>query len=224
MSQKTEKKPQFFLFPKMNTSKNRPHVMYVRIKYQFSVLDKSLSISVNKSEWNHKTHSLDNDPTLNQQIQNEYNEHKEKIMGAYYILSQNLNEPTLREIFDLAFSDKKRKTYSFLTVFEDHIIQMRKRNTEKHHISNLTKYNTCFRHFSNFLKKQLYIKDISFNRINEKLIDDFEYYLKSEAANSHNSAMKMMQILKKYIVLASTIAGLLETPSQKKEFPSKALI
>jgi site-specific recombinase XerD len=41
------------------------------------------------------------------------------------------------------------------------------------------------------------INDVSFNRINEQLIDNFEFYLKTKGGNGHNSSMKLLQIFRK---------------------------
>jgi site-specific recombinase XerD len=58
------------------------------------------------------------------------------------------------------------------------------------------------RHLQAFVLQEFKVNDISFNRINRSFIKDFEMYLKNNCANGHNSAMKLLQILKKVYRIA----------------------
>jgi site-specific recombinase XerD len=190
-------KPKFMLYPKCKKGQKTLATLYLRTHYQFSTFDKSLGIKVNKNEWQFKQHEIDRHLQLHPSIKTVLSECKEKIMGAFYVLSQNQSEPTLREVIDLAFGNENKKTYSVLSVFEGYIAEMKKRNTLKSQQSNIIKYNSCCNHLRNFLRTEMKINDVSFNRINEQLIDNFEFYLKTKGANGHNSSMKLLQIFRK---------------------------
>jgi site-specific recombinase XerD len=190
-------KPKFMLYPKCKKGQKTLATLYLRTHYQFSTFDKSLGIKVNKNEWQFKQHEIDHHLQLHPSIKTVLSECKEKIMGAFYVLSQNQSEPTLREVIDLAFSNENKKTYSVLSVFESHIADMKKRNTLKSQQSNIIKYNSCCNHLRSFLRTEMKINDVSFNRINEQLIDNFEFYLKTKCGNGHNSSMKLLQIFRK---------------------------
>ena len=190
-------KPKFMLYPKCKKGQKTLATLYLRTHYQFSTFDKSLGIKVNKNEWHFKQHEIDHHLQLNPSIKTVFSECKEKIMGAFYVLSQNQSEPTLREVIDLAFGNENKKTYSVLSVFESYISEMRKRNLLKSQQSNIIKYNSCFNHLRGFLRTEMKINDVSFNRINEQLIDNFEFYLKTKGGNGHNSSMKLLQIFRK---------------------------
>lgn len=190
-------KPKFMLYPKCKRGQKTLATLYLRTHYQFSTFDKSLGIKVNKSDWKFKKQEFDQNLHLHPGIKVAFTECKEKIMGAFYVLSQNQSEPTLREVIDLAFGNENKKTYSVLTVFESYISEMKKRNILKSQQSNIIKYNSCCNHLRNFLKTEMKINDVSFNRINEQLIDNFEFYLKTKGGNGHNSSMKLLQIFRK---------------------------
>jgi hypothetical protein len=190
-------KPKFAIYPKKDRSNPLLATLYFRAIFQFVTYDKSLSIKIELNDWDAKKRALISNSALNKQLLESYNECKEKIMGAYYVLSQNQAEPTLREIVDLGFADKNKKSFSVLSVFAQFIVDMRKHNTLDSHKSNLIKYNTCFGHLKKFISHELKISDVSFNRINENFIAEFEHYLKTCGRNSHNSAMKMMLIFRR---------------------------
>jgi hypothetical protein len=168
------------LYPKSKKGQKTLATLYLRTHYQFSTFDKSLGIKVDKKDWNYKQKEIENHLHNHPNIKSSVAECKEKIMGAFYVLSQNQSEPTLREVIDLAFGHENKKTYSVLSVFESHIADMKKRNTLKSQQSNIIKYNSCCNHLRSFLRTEMKINDVSFNRINEQLIDNFEFYLKTK--------------------------------------------
>ncbi len=190
-------KPKFMLYPKCKKGQKTLATLYLRTHYQFSTFDKSLGIKVNKNEWQIKQDQIDQHLHHYPNIKTVLTECKEKIMGAFYVLSQNQSEPTLREVIDLAFGHENKKTYSVLSVFEGYVSDMKKRNTLKSQQSNIIKYNSCLNHLRSFLRTEMKINDVSFNRINEQLIDNFEFYLKTKCGNGHNSSMKLLQIFRK---------------------------
>lgn len=190
-------KPKFAIYPKKDRSNPLLATLYFRAIFQFVTYDKSLSIKIELNDWDAKKRALISNGSLNKQLLESYSECKEKIMGAYYVLSQNQAEPTLREIVDLGFADKNKKSFSVLSVFAQFIVDMKKRNTLDSHKSNLIKYNTCYGHLKKFISQELKVSDVSFNRINENFIEEFEHYLRTEGQNSHNSAMKMLLIFRR---------------------------
>ena len=147
--------------------------------------------------WDKQNHCINDNPYHQKQVEVTCCELKEKIMGSFYLLSQNTATPTLREVMDLAFVENEKKSYSLFGVFSSLILRMEKQNTLKRQQSNTLKHATCMRHLKAFVKAHLNISDISFNRINRSFIDEFEMYLKTECGNGHNSTMKLLQIFKK---------------------------
>ncbi len=196
-SNKLQEKPQFAVYPKRKSSSLTEATLYLRISYQFIVIDKSMQIKIPFELWDSQLHRLKGNAFQQKQIDEAFSELKEKVMGAYYLLSQNTADPTLREIMDLAFAEEEKKTYSLFGVFSSLLLKMGRQNTLHRQQSNLLKHQTCMKHLKAFVKSHLNVSDIAFNRINRNFIDEFEIYLKAECANNHNSAMKLLQIFKK---------------------------
>ncbi len=195
-------KPKFLLYPKRKSLTISESTMYMRISYQFSQIDKSLGIKIEFDDWDSTIHKLLKSPYHQKHIEAVFEEYKQKLMGAFYLLTQNAATPTLREMYDLAFGDESKQTYSLFGVFNNYILKLEKQNALPSQQSNILKHHTCMKHLRGFVKSTFNCSDLSFSRINKSFIDDFELYLKSECNNGHNAAMKMLQIFKKIYRIA----------------------
>lgn len=195
-------KPQFQVYPKRKSVSDSEATIYLRISYQFVTIDKSMGIRIPFELWESQTHCIKNSPVHQNLLTETLDEMKQKLMGAFYLLTNNKGEPTLREMVDFAFAEEGKKTYSLFGVFSSVLLKMEKHNKLARQKSNILKHYTCMKHLKAFVKEHLNVSDIAFNRINRNFIDDFEQYLKSECKNNHNSTMKLLQIFKKIYRIA----------------------
>jgi site-specific recombinase XerD len=194
--------PTFLVYPKRKSSSSLQADIYIQFSYQFNKIDKSLGIKIDFTHWDSATHTVKGQPLHNQLLHQKVEEYKQKMMGAYYMLIQNGAEVTLREIIDMAFGKEGGKTYSLFSVFNETILKMEKLLKPKQSNANIQKHRSCVKHLKNYIQQKYRVNDITFTRINRHFIDDFEYYLKAEVGNSHNSANKMLQIFKKIYSIA----------------------
>jgi len=195
-------KPQFYLFAKRKSRLQNQVWLYMRIMYQSGRVDKSLGIKINYDNWDHQNNRTINNSFLQKQVEEVFSEHKEKIMGNFYQLTQNSIEFTLKELVTTALGSKKQKSISVLNIFNDEILRMEMQLKESRQKSNILKHATCRKYLASFIKSRLQVNDINFNRINRKFIDDFHHYLLHDCNNAHNSAMKLLQIFKKIYTIA----------------------
>jgi len=195
-------KPKFSIYPKRKSLTVSESTLYMRFTYQFAKIDKSLGIKVQFEDWDSAAHKLLNNPYHQKHLEEVIEEHKQKLMGAFYLFTQNAATPTLREIYNLAFGEDSKKTYSVFGVFNGFILKLEKQNPLPSQRSNILKHHTCMKHLRDFVKSTFNCNDLSFSRINRNFIDDFELYLKSECNNGHNATMKMLQIFKKIYRIA----------------------
>lgn len=200
--QNNSNKPTFFVYPKRKSSGLTEATLYMRVAFQFNEIEKSLGIKIPFDKWDSEKRVVKEFNYHQRELEDRVAEFKEKIMGAFYVLSKNTAEPTLREIMDMAFDEEGKSNYSLFGVFSDLLIKMEKQNTLKRQRSNLLKYQTCMRHLKNFVKQKYKVNDLSFNRINRNFIDEFELFLQSECKNGHNSSMKLLQIFRRVYMVA----------------------
>jgi len=121
-------KPQFVMYPKRKSSANPEATLYVRISYEFTVIDKSMGIKIPFTSWDRGSQCVMNNPIHQNRANEVFNEIKEKVMGAYYLLCHNTAQPTLREMMDLAFAGEEKKTYSLFGVFASLLLKTEKQN------------------------------------------------------------------------------------------------
>lgn len=200
--QSTQIQPQFMIYPKRRSSQSSEANMYMRVFYDVNFIEKSLGIKISFDHWNNSIREISGQPMHNCLLKEKTEEFKQKIMGAFYMLSRHDATFTLREIMDNAFNENGVQRFSLIAVFEQTILMLEKQLKPGQSIANIGKHRTCLKHLKNFLKIHLKLNDISFNRINRNFIDNFESFLKNDAQNEHNSAMKMMQIFKKIYKVA----------------------
>ena len=194
--------PKFMVYPKRKSSRYPDANMYMRISYDVNAVEKSLGVRIDYENWDPGTHQIVSQPLHAAILKQKTDEYQQKIMGAYYMLTKEGAEFTIREIVDNAFGNTGAKLYSLVGVFENAILKMEKLIKPGDGTSNITKHRTCLGHLKNYLKTEYRVTDVGFSRINRSFIDGFEIYLKTDAGNSHNSAMKMMQIFKKIYRIA----------------------
>jgi site-specific recombinase XerD len=210
--------PHFMIYPKRKSAKDMSADIYMRIGFQIYKHEKSLGVKINFRDWDATLHEAKEQPVHNFHIRQKAEEYKQKVMGAYYMLTQHGGEFTLQEIMDTAFQNDGGKLYSLFGVFESMILRMEKGLKPGASSSNIGKHWTCLKHLKDFIRINYKLSDISFSRINRSLIDNFESYLKTEVGNNHNSAMKMLQIFKKVYRIAFDNRWTLNNAFASKKF------
>ena len=153
----------------------------MRVSFDVNSLEKTLGIKINYQAWDSHHHQINHQPVHNSLLKQKTEEYKQKIMGAYYILTKEGAEFTIREILDNAFGNTGARLYSLVGVFENAILKMEKQLKPFDGVSNIGKHRTCLQHMRNFLRQEYKLNDIGYSRINRSFIEDFELFLKTGA-------------------------------------------
>lgn len=104
-SMNPQSQPQFMIYPKRRSSQSQEANMYMRVFYDVNFIEKSLGIKINFDQWDNTIHEISGQPMHNFQLKQKAEEFKQKIMGAYHMLSRHGATFTLREIIDNAFNE-----------------------------------------------------------------------------------------------------------------------
>lgn len=201
-SQNSNNKPTFSIYPKRKSKNINEATLYCRINYQFSRTDRCLGLQFRFDDWDSKNQIVKDNDYVNKLVTDKFSELKEKIMGAFYLLTQNGASPSLYEIMDLAIGESKSKSYTLFGVFDGLIARMERQIRRPGQKANIIKHRTCYRYLKNFVKGYLNANDVAFSRINKNFIEEFEHFLRNECNNAHNSSMKLLQIFKKVYRIA----------------------
>ena len=193
---------EFMIYPKRKKAGSENAVMYLRISYQIYVCEKSLGIEINYNDWDPSRQRITYQELNNYRLDQKIREYQTKLSGAYFMLSKFDGQFTLKEIIATAFGSDKKPAYSLFNVFEQEMNQILKGLKPGQSNAYAKKHHVCLQHLKKFVLQQYHIKDLAFSRINPDFIKKFIQYMKSDAGNSHNSTMKMLQIFKKVYQVA----------------------
>ncbi len=157
-----------------------------------------MNVTCPYDKWDSENMLINGHSIETNQLKLSFEELKQKIMGAYYVLLQQNPDFTLHDIIDLASGSRTPGILSFTQCFQDVIKRMEKsKGNEGNSATNIQKHLRCLDHFRSFMKESYRLSDMPFARVNRSTIDDLLEYLKTTGKCSHNTAMKYMQIIKK---------------------------
>mgnify|MGYP001055284017 FL=1 len=106
--------------------------------------------------------------------------------------------------------DTSRKT--LLEAFNDHNKKMKRLIDIDYSPQTLARYLSSTNHLQAFIKKNYKCDDLPLDKVNYSFLIDFELYLKTDCACTHNTAMKHMKSLKKIIRIALANQCLKQNP------------
>jgi site-specific recombinase XerD len=92
---------------------------------------------------------------------------------------------------------KVEKQKTLMEVFKYHNDTMKEKIGIDVVKSTHTKFETVYKKLEEFLKKKYNVRDVHLTELNNKLVVDFEHYLKVQDKIGHNTAMKYIRNLKK---------------------------
>jgi len=98
----------------------------MRITYGVTSIEKSLGISINYENWDSDIKQVTEMPMHDHQLKQKAEEYIQKIMEAFYMLTNHRGEFTLREIMDIAFTANQEHHYSLVGVFDNGILKLEK--------------------------------------------------------------------------------------------------
>ena len=99
----------------------------------------------------------------------------------------------------LGIEEKQR---TIVAIFQYHNKQVKALVGKEFAAGTLERYETVLKLLQLFLEFQYKVKDMPITQINHKFITDFEFYLKTERSNCHNTAIKYIKNFKKIVRIA----------------------
>src|SRR5690606_16008533 len=97
----------------------------------------------------------------------------------------------------LGISEKK---YTLIETFNYHNERMKPLIGIDVELGTYKKFETVLGKIERFIKKNYHRDDLFLDELNFKFITDFEYFMKTEDAVKHNTALRYIRCLKKIIL------------------------
>ena len=121
-------------------------------------------------------------------------EHQKKLMDNNKTITSEAIKNSM-----LGIEEKQR---TVVAIFKYHNKQVKALVGKEFAAGTLERYETVLRLLELFLEFQYKVKDIAITQVNHKFITDFEFYLKTERSNCHNTAIKYIKNFKKIVRIA----------------------
>ncbi len=121
-------------------------------------------------------------------------EHQKKLMDNNKTITSEAIKNSM-----LGIEEKQR---TIVAIFQYHNRQVKALVGKEFAAGTLERYETVLKLLQLFLEFQYKVKDMPITQINHKFITDFEFYLKTERSNCHNTAIKYIKNFKKIVRIA----------------------
>lgn len=138
-----------------------------------------------------------------------------KLYNELLVDHAEITPPLLRDAI-LGVNTARGKT--IISVWNDYVERLESLVGIETSYANMQKYRTARGHFQDFLKFKYRIHDVSIKRIDHRMIEGFEDYLRTQRGCGYNTSIKFLQNLKR-IVMDCIRNGWL----QKNPFANKSL-
>lgn len=176
--------------------------IYLRITVNGKRCELSTKRSISPEKWNSKTETAKGSTEEARQINSYINLTRGTVEKHYMQMMANdeiITAETIKNRYMGVF-EKKR---TLLEVFDHHNLMMEGQvSTKEIEEGTWGKYETAKQYLSEFMKYQYKRSDLALSELTHKFVLDFEYYLKTEKHNVHNTAMAYVMKLKKVITHA----------------------
>jgi site-specific recombinase XerD len=190
----------FYIKRSKADSNNRANV-YFRITVNGKRSELSLKRKIDVNKWNAEAGKVKG---FSQEAK-ELNRYIDIITNKIFKIHQRLVDEnkmiTARELHDI-YQGKYESNKMLLEIFQVHNNQIEKLIGTDFSVNTVKKYRTAKKHIEAYINLEYKTKDIQVKDVDNKFINGFEYYLKSERNCNHNSTVKYVTNFKKIIRIA----------------------
>ena len=194
----------FFYVKKKRLNRLGLAPIYFRITVNGRRLALSLQRSVEVNQWNTNLGLVNGNSKIAKDINREIKLVEGKILeyaSSLRLLGIEVTSEALRDAL-LGKSVEKEEVKKVLEIFSEHNKKLTQLIGIDYSKSTVTKYKSTLKHIKNFMLFKYHKNDMKITDINNQFVMDFELYMKTKKACSHNTTMKYITIFKKIIKIA----------------------
>lgn len=190
-----------FLLRKHKMLKNGEAPICMRITVNCKTVDISIKRSVAIENWNQTRECCTSTGKVGKELNRYIDTMKAKVLQIHRELEIDGIRVTADAIRDKLYGrDESQKT--LLEVYSEHNKRCRALIGKDFSASTVEKFDTSLNTLKAFIKHSTKKEDILLKEVSRVFIQDFEFYLKAERNQQHNSALKHLKNLKKIIRIA----------------------
>ena len=147
-----------------------------------------------------------------------------KAFKKYNELLSMYDEVSPQLLRDAILGVNSAKPKMIIEVWEDYIITLQKLIGKENSYATYQKYVLAKKYFQEFLLKEYKVADISIKQVNHLMVTGFSDFLKIEKNYGHNTAIKLLQKLKKITSNAIKNGWVVKDPFAEITFNIKEVI
>lgn len=176
------------------------HPIYVRVTINGQRREFTSKIFVHPKNWIQKGYRVKGNNEEANIINSYLDNLRLKIRQKYLNLATQNKEITLKLFLD-AYQGTKDRIRTIVPIFQDHNKKIKALINREYALGTYQRYETTLAHLQKFLRWKFNIEDIDINKIDIALINDFDFYLRTEHKCANNSTVKYLKNFGKIIRL-----------------------
>lgn len=199
--------------------------VFIRLTVNKQKVDLSISGSVKAQLWSQTKEQSRGKEKADYELNHFIKSVKAKLINIHRELELSdkpISALIIKEIYLGCNTDEDNKTLD--EVHSDHNERCRKLLGIEYSKSTIYKFDTSLKYLVEFMNKEMDIKDIPLNKINEDFIRKYELYLKTEKGCQQNTVIRYMKCFKKITNLALANDWITKDPFVGIKFQEKEVI
>lgn len=186
----------FWIF-KARTNKKGETPLYLRISYGKTRKNISTGFFIQQSKWDSSKSMVKGSKPEAQQINNYISQTRATLIELFNAMlkERDINLDILMD----RFFGRDLNNNTLLQLIEYHNKDFESRIGTDYSFSTFEKYDILYRKIVEFIPYQYQKKDIRLRDLTAKFMSDFDFYLKDQEKNEHNTATKYLKNLKKIL-------------------------
>ncbi len=172
--------------------------LMLRLTHDGKRVNVSLNTFINAKQWDAKRQKVKGSNEYAKELNSLLNTHLSKAVKSY---GELLKAGALFSVEQLRdhFLDKDKVRMYLMEAFKQHNAQVKKKIGVGYTIGTWKKYQTCYNKLHKFIISKKKRQDLLLQEMDRKLIQDFDFYLRTDGNCQHNTVLKNMQQIKKVV-------------------------
>ncbi|AZI20655.1 site-specific integrase [Chryseobacterium taklimakanense] len=187
-----------FYIRKSKTKSSSHAPIYMRITVNGTRAEFSTGKNVEISKWNRSTTRIRGNSEEARVINNHLDILKSTVLEIENKFVINGEPFDAEDIKNNLLGNNNDGRY-LIPVFEDHNTRMQKLIGKEYAIATLKNFRTCLKHLKSFLWKTYKKSDINLIKLEPSFLNDFDFYLRTQANINNNAAVKHSKNLAKIL-------------------------
>lgn len=190
--------------------------IYVRLTVNGQRLEFSSKKFIDKSQWLPDLSKMKGQSDEARSINGYLDLMRSKVLSAELQLLDKKEELSI-ENFQNILMDKDKNARTLVQVFQDHNNKMKELLGKGYAPGTLQRFEVTLNHVKNFLSWKYNLNDIRLDKFDFAMINDFEFYLRTEKDCANNTAVKYVRNVRKIVNICLNNEWLEKDPFSKYE-------